>query len=193
MSFVSVVAEIRASFVPDRAMPPVRHRGIGAVSAVAAVVVSSWSHLRGGGSSGGIVDLAPLLVAAGLLGASLGHRRWSFAALLSALVVLQPAVHLTMSRHGSAMGGPASMMDGRAASPWTMVALHAAGVVITAVTLRYGGRWLSTMPVLLTAALGLRRRAVTWPMPHLAMLVIQDRCVPQERVGVTNWSRGPPR
>lgn len=191
---MNVVLETRASVAPVKASGVGNRSGIGAVSALLAVIVSSWSHLRGGGSASGVVDLVPLLVAAPLVGAVAGHRRWSFGALISALVVLQPAVHMSMSRHEPGMGGSSSMTAVQhGSSPWAMVVMHAVGVVTVAVTLRYGWRWVSTMPALLAVAIGPQRITVWCRTPEMSTLATECFRAPSAPRRIVNWSRGPPR
>ncbi|MGA9277418.1 hypothetical protein [Ilumatobacter sp.] len=87
---------------------------------------------------------------------------------------------------------PMSMVQ-HGSNPWAMVVMHAVGVVIVAVTLRYGWRWLSTMPAVLAAAIGPQRITVSWRTPYMSMLATECFRAPSAPRRVTNWSRGPPR
>jgi hypothetical protein len=150
--------------------------------------------IAGHGSAGGEVSgISPLIaVAICVLGAvSLRTSiRWTFSRLLVAATAVQPVLHLVMSGESGHAHHGAGASAGTGDPPmWLM---HGGLAIVAAVTIRWGVRWLRSMPAVARALLPPRRaRAGTLlivvpigpPTPVLAC----------DRHSLLTWTnRGPP-
>ncbi len=122
-----------------------RWSGITAGGAVAAA--GALAHVTAGGSLGPAFAVA--VTASMTVGGLAGPRlRWTFWRALGAAAAVQPLLHLALATGGDHAHAGHHAMDGAGERMWI---LHTAVAVGVAVLVRWGGRWLRTMPAAVRA------------------------------------------
>lgn len=172
-----------------------------ASTGVLVVAAAAAAHVAAGGTVDGyaLIGLAALSIAVSTTLAS--RVRLTFVRAVTATLLLQPVMH-TMLGHGTGMTGDAAShahhdMAMPAASTHvvsSMAASHAAVALVCAGFLRWGVRWLRSMPAV-GRALVVRARTVVVPivLPRDRAPAIADTAAAPLAVLVAWDNRGPPR
>lgn len=166
--------------------------GLGVAAAVVGLAASA--HAIGGGA----FDPAPVtaaftavaVVAAGV--ARFG--RWTFWRLVVASALAQPFLHVVLGGSGS-HGHHAHHhhQPGMVHADSTMVAAHVVVVIVLAITLRWGVRWLQALPAIGRALLMLPRRVAPVGPQRVRFALPATPAVNDLAVLGTRGIRGPPR
>lgn len=156
-------------------------------------------------AAGGALDLAPTALACVVVAAAAfaaDRVRWTFPRLVLAAAAGQPVLHVLFSAGHAPVSSPGhgghaehaghtalavAGVEGR------MVAAHLAVTLVVAVALRWGLRWLSTLPTI-GRALVVPRRGT--PVPRVVRVRFAPPAPPLRRdlaVLAVRGSRGPPR
>ncbi len=184
---------VRARFGTVPGMDRDRLALAGAAAGTAVVGFAAGAHVAAGGALAGAATLAVATAAAGVGALGAARMRWTFWRLVVVALAAQPVLHLaingdTGAHHGHHSAGAA----GHAST--AMVVAHLAVALVAAVTLRWGLRWVRTLPALARALAVPSRRGVA------ALHVVRVRWVPvvpavrrDLAVLAARGSRGPPR
>ncbi len=179
----------------------------GALAGAAVVGVGGFAHVAAGGQLAAQSFLAATAVAAAAGAAIRLHVRWTFWRLWSVALVAQPVLHALLavdgghgphhsSMHaggGSLAGDAAGLSSHPSSHAGVMWFAHVGLAVAVAVLVRWGARWVRSMPALVRAvADGARRLTLILPTPSVTLAAAPgfDR---GRREGLAWDSRGPPR
>jgi hypothetical protein len=166
-------------------------------------------HVVAGGRVTSPLTLGLVTLTVLALGVVLATVRWSFARLLVVTVAAQPVLHVvlgTAAPHGAgAEGGHAihhatvhtseqhaAMLSSAGHGATAMWVVHVAAAVLTAVVVRWGWRWLRSMPALLRAVVYAIRSIPFADLERRLPSVAVDARIPN-RLALLAWDgRGPP-
>lgn len=161
------------------------------VGVPAAVVVPAVAaHV----AAGGALAWTPVLVAFALTTLAAHRVRWTFPRLVTAVALAQPVLHValgmahpTPEQHHAGHTVHAAHADGR------MVAAHLTITLVAAVGLRWGVRWLRTLPTLARALVDARPRLALAVPQFVATVRTASVALRQPVLAAAHGSRGPPR
>jgi hypothetical protein len=167
--------------------------GVAAGVTVAGLAIAA--HALAGGELSGIgplIAVATCVLAAISLGASI---RWTFTRILVAATALQPVLHLVLGGHA---GHPAHHAHhgvgaaGAAGADPRMWVMHGGLAIVAAVAIRWGARWLRSMPALVRALLP-PPPARAGMLPIAAPIGAPTPVLACDRWSLLTWTnRGPP-
>jgi hypothetical protein len=167
--------------------------GVPAGVLVAGLAIAA--HASAGGEVSGIgpsIAVATCALGAVSLTTSI---RWTFVRILVAATALQPVLHLVLGGHAGhdahhAHGGAAASAAG-AADPQMWI-MHGGLAILTAVALRWGVRWVRSMPALARALLS-RTPAWVGVLPIASPVEPATTVIACDRHSLLTWTnRGPP-
>jgi hypothetical protein len=187
---------------------PAERLPAGLLGAAAIVGLTVVAHVAGGGRFTSTATLGLLTVVVLALGLVLASVRRSFGRLLIISVVAQPVIHVvldTVTAHGTSHGPHAihqnsvhtseqhaAMLSSAGHDATAMWVVHVVAAVVTAVVVRWGWRWLRSMPALLRAIVYSVRSV---PVVDLVRRLVGgdvDALVPN-RLALLTWDeRAPP-
>jgi hypothetical protein len=177
----------------------------GLLAGVAIVAAAAFSHL----GAGGPIErpaLALMLAAACVVGLGLASIRWTFVRLALVTVAAQPLLHLlfvSVGSHADGMSADAhaahhsldqhqAMLASSPHAGGTMWIVHAAAALAAAVVIRWGWRWLRSMPDLVRAIVYATCSAPVAAAARRVRMVVAEAWSPVPVV-LSAWNgRGPP-
>ncbi len=172
------------------------------LGAVGVVGCALFAHVAAGGRVAGPAALALLTVAVAALAVALASTRPTFIRLLAIAAGAQPLLHVafgslashTSPSHAHHAGAQhATMLTSTDHASATMWIVHLVAAVVTAVVVRWGWRWLRSMPELLRAiAYSIRSVAFVEPAARVRRVAAGIR-IPNQLALLTWDERGPPR
>ena len=177
----------------------------GLLVGVGIVAAAAFAHL----GAGGAIDpasMALMLAAALVTGLVLASIRWTFARLVLVTVAAQPLLHLLFESAGGHADGMSpdahgahhsieqhrAMLASTQHADSTMWIVHVVGALATAIVIRWGWRWLRSMPDLVRAIVYATCSVPIASTTRRMRIVVADAWLP-DPVVLSAWNgRGPP-
>ena len=170
----------------------------GAIAGSTAVGLAAFAHVSAGGELSVVVALLATIAIGALCGLAASRVRVTFWRAAALAVAAQPALHLafdgggTQSHHHHAGAHPMSMSSSSSTDTRMLVA-HVGVALVAAVLIRWGARWLCTMPEI-ARAIVMPLRSVVVPTPLRSDRMPALAVVGGSQSPVSRWwdNRGPP-
>lgn len=164
----------------------------GAAAGTSVVGLAAGAHAAAGGALDGAPTLAAAAGAACVGAVAAARVRWTFWRLTAVAVAAQPLLHVVLDGgadgHHGHHAGPAATH-----ASTTMVVAHLVVALGVAVLLRWGLRWVRTLPALARALVVPRRGLAAPCLRSVGWVPVTPRVGRDLAVLAARGSRGPPR